>query len=105
MNNKVYEKSSYIIFRVKNGFIVYNTKKQFSEGHTHMKSFKASKTLIDLAINKKIPRSNSKYYMTSLLRISNDEKFSKQINEIIQVKKQKTKYSYRNKTIVSKRKR
>lgn len=105
MNNKVYEKSYYIIFKVRNGFIVYNTKKQFDEGHTHMRSFKASKTLIDLAIRKKIPRSNSEYYMTSLIRISNDEKFSKEISEIMKVKKQKTKYSYRNKNKVSKRKR
>ena len=45
--NKVYEKQGYIILTVINGYIVYNTNKVFSEGHTHIKSCSVANTLID----------------------------------------------------------
>ena len=43
---KVYEKKEYIILKVKKGYIVYNTKKEFENGHTHLQSFEMSKTII-----------------------------------------------------------
>ena len=36
---KIYEREGYIILRVKRGYIVYNTKKNFKNGHTHIQSF------------------------------------------------------------------
>ena len=56
--SKVYEKQGYIILRVRNGYIVYNTNKVFSEGHTHLKSFAMAKTLIDNCIKHKIGRAS-----------------------------------------------
>ena len=56
MYNKIYEKKGFIIFQVKEGYVVYNTKKDFQEGHTHLKHFEAAKTAIDLVINKKVPK-------------------------------------------------
>lgn len=53
MFNKIYEKKEFIVFQVKKGYVVYNTRKSFEEGHTHLKHFEAAKTAIDLAINKK----------------------------------------------------
>ena len=47
MYNKVYEKKEFIIFQVKNGYIAYNTKKSFKDGHTHLRSFESAKTAID----------------------------------------------------------
>ena len=62
--NKVYEKQGYIILRVRNGYIVYNTNKVFSEGHTHLKSFTMAKTLIDNCIKHKRPKTNNYYVIT-----------------------------------------
>ena len=66
MFNKIYEKKEFIVFQVKKGYVVYNTRKSFEEGHTHLKHFEAAKTAIDLAINKKIPRSKDGYYIDKL---------------------------------------
>lgn len=47
MYNKVFERKGFIIFQVKEGYIAYNTKKNFEEGHTHLKNFNAAKNAID----------------------------------------------------------
>ena len=39
---KIYERDGYIILRVKRGYIVYNTRKRFENGHTHIQSFSKS---------------------------------------------------------------
>ncbi|VIF90547.1 Uncharacterised protein [Clostridioides difficile] len=84
--NKIYEKNEYIIIKVRNGYIVYNTNKIFGEGHTHLKSYNAARTVIDLAIRKKIPKSYSIYFITSLKRISNDINYIKSINKLIETR-------------------
>ncbi|HBF0312723.1 hypothetical protein KWW45_11325 [Clostridioides difficile] len=88
-SNKIYERKEYIIIKVRNGYIVYNTNKIFEEGHTHLKCYNAAKTAIDLAIKKKIPRSHSLYFLTSLIRISNDINYIKNINTIINTRNRK----------------
>ena len=97
MYNKVYERKEFIIFQVKNGYIAYNTKKAFKEGHTHMKCFKSAKTVIDLVIRKKVPRSNDLYYLTSLIRLSEDLAYITKINDLIKYKEEKSKIkNYQN---------
>ena len=91
MNNKIYEKKEFMIFKVKEGYIAYNTRKNFQEGHTHLKHFEAAKTAIDLVINKKVPRSTDGYYLTSLIRLSADEFYISKINELIETREQKGK--------------
>lgn len=91
MNNKIYEKKEFMIFKVKEGYIAYNTKKNFQEGHTHLKHFEAAKTAIDLVINKKVPRSTDGYYLTSLIRLSEDEFYISKINELIETRERKGK--------------
>lgn len=63
-----------------NDFVVYNTKKKFTKGHVHVKSFKIGRTLIDLAIKKKLPK--NPYLALSLMRISNDEEYIKKLKEL-----------------------
>ena len=70
MYNKIYERKEFMIFQVREGYIVYNAKKSFQEGHTHLKHFEAAKTAIDLVIRKKIPKSTHGYYLTCLLYTS-----------------------------------
>ena len=97
MYNKIYERKEFMIFKVKNGYIVYNAKKSFQEGHTHLKHFEAAKTAIDLVIRKKIPRSTHSYYLTSLIRISEDDSYINKIKELINSREQKgKKYKYYN---------
>lgn len=91
MNNKIYEKKEFMIFKVREGYIAYNTKKNFQEGHTHLKHFEAAKTAIDLVIKKKVPRSTDGYYLTSLIRLSEDELYISRINELLETRERKGK--------------
>ncbi|MEG1311939.1 MAG: hypothetical protein RSD47_08040 [Romboutsia sp.] len=91
MYNKIYERKEFMIFQVKDGYIVYNTRKVFEEGHTHLKHFESAKTAIDLVINKKVPKSTDVYYLSSLIRISEDNQYISKINELIESREQKGK--------------
>ena len=92
MNNKVYERNEFIIFQVRNGYIAYNTKKSFEEGHTHLRCFASAKTAIDLVIRKKVPKSTDEYYLTSLMRLSKDAIYIKKIKELIYYKEKENNY-------------
>ncbi len=87
MYNKIYERKEFIIFQVRNGYIAYNTKKPFKEGHTHMRWFDSAKTAIDLVIKRKVPKSTDSYYLTSLIRLSEDLYYIKKIKEIMSYRK------------------
>lgn len=89
MYNKIYERKEFIIFQVKNGYIAYNTKKAFKEGHTHLRCFESAKTAIDLVIRKKVPKSTDLYYLTSLIRLSQDTIYIEKINELIECKQKR----------------
>ena len=93
---KVYERKEYVILKVKNGYIVYNTNKLFEEGHTHLKSFNMAKTLIDNCIKKKRPKTNNLYLITSHIRVSNDPKYSSILQELIEAKEDRGIRTYRN---------
>lgn len=94
--NQIYKKDEFIIFPVRSGYIAVNTKGEFKDNHTHLKHFNATKKAINLVIGKKIPRSNSFYYLNSLKRLSLDQEYKDKITSLIKVKKQKGKQVYRN---------
>ena len=78
----IYRRGDYIIIKTKKkSYIVINKKKSFKQGHTHTKDFKYSKSLIDLAIRKKLPRKANKKVITSLIRISDDKNYIKNLEE------------------------
>ena len=85
--SKVYEKQGYIILRVRNGYIVYNNNKVFSEGHTHLKSFAMAKNLIDNCIKNKSQKTNNKYVIMSNIRVEDDDRYIMKIEKILEVKK------------------
>jgi hypothetical protein len=95
----IYQREQFVIVAVANGFIAINTKKEnWKDSHTHLHSFNAAKTAIDLVIKKKIPKEKSFYYLRSLMRLSDDEKYVEEIKNLIEVKKSKgKKLSYNNK--------
>lgn len=96
----VYERSNYVVYRGnknKEGFIVYNKNKPFNKGHTHLKSLKRCKEVIDNMINKNFPLSWSNFFIVSMLRLSDDKEFSKKLKELHNTRLQKgKKKSYRN---------
>ena len=91
MGEKVYEKKEYIILAVKKGYVVYNTQKPFSMGHSHIYGFNMAKTVVDNCIR-------NLYLLTSHVRVSNDEKYIKSINELIEARKNKDRNKYRNRS-------
>ena len=99
---KIYEREGYIILRVKRGYIVYNTKKNFKNGHTHIQSFDMAKTIIDNNIRKKRPKTNSIYLIESHIRVTNDSKYKKMLEELLAPKEDRTKDNkYHNRNICS----
>ena len=99
---KIYEREGYIILRVKRGYIVYNTKKNFKNGHTHIQSFDMAKTIIDNNIRKKRPKTNSIYLIESHIRVTNDSKYKKMLEELLASKEDRTKDNkYHNRNICS----
>ena len=101
-SHKVYEKEEFIILKVhsgkKVGYIAYNTKKEWKDGHTHLDSFDMAKTIISNIIKFKKPKTSNIYLLKSHIRLSNDPEYTKYIEEIIDAKKSKCKQSYRNRT-------
>ena len=99
---KIYERDGYIILRVKRGYIVYNTRKRFENGHTHIQSFEMAKTIIDNNIRKKRPKTNSIYLIESHIRVTNDSKYKKMLQELLASKEDRTKDNkYHNKNMCS----
>ena len=90
LSEKIYERREYIILRVKKGYVVYNTKKRFESGHTHLQSFEMSKTLIDNCIRKKRPKTNSLYLLESHIRVTNDSKYKQVLEEILDAKRERS---------------
>lgn len=90
--NQIYCKHSYQIYKASGGYIVYNTNKDFQNGHTHLTSFKSAKYLIDLCLHKSIPFHLDRYRLISLSRITDDELYQKKIMDLLTNKKPKVSY-------------
>ena len=105
-SQKVYEKQNYIILKVKSGkkigYIAYNTRKEWEEGHTHLESFNMAKTIIDNVIKHKKPKTKNLYLLQSHIRLTDDPSYVKFINELIDAKKNNRKSSYRNERYIVK---
>lgn len=101
-SQKVYEKEEFIILKVnsgkKIGYIAYNTKKDWGDGHTHLDSFDMAKTVISNVIKRKKPKTKNLYLIRSHARLSDDPAYVGYIEELITTKKSKGKQDYRNRT-------
>lgn len=97
MSRVKYRKNGFVIFPCGDGNIVYNTRKPFENGHSHLRSFKACKDAIFFVTHKKIPKEVRPYYLTTLKRLSTDPGYRKKIEELLYVRKRKgTKQKYVN---------
>ena len=101
-SQKVYEKDHYIILKVKSGkkvgYIAYNTRKEWENGHTHLESFNMAKTIIDNVIKHKNPKTKNLYLLQSHMRLSDSEEYDKFITDIVE-SKNKNKCNYKNKNM------
>ncbi len=95
MGNQVYARNEFIIIKMTRGFIVINKRKAFAEGHTHIKTFKTAKYLVDLAIHNSMPYNLSLYLLTSLTRISENETYQRKIFDLIANKRNRGLRRYR----------
>ena len=99
-SQKVYEKEHFIILKVKSGkkigYIAYNTRKEWEEGHTHLDSFNMAKTIIDNVLKRKRPKTKNLYLLNSHIRLSDSPAYDRFINDIINARKNKKKQGYRN---------
>ena len=100
-SKKVYEKDHYIILQVRSGkkvgYIAYNTRKEWEEGHTHLESFNMAKTIIANVIGHKKPKTKNSYLLHSHIRICDDQEYVEFIEQLMETKKQKGRHEYINK--------
>jgi hypothetical protein len=100
--HRVYEKNEFIILKVHSsntvGYIIHNTMKEWEGGHTHLSSFDMAKTIISNVIQRKKPKTSNVYLMRSHIRISADEKYNEHIEHLIEIKRDKAKQNYYNRS-------
>lgn len=75
MSVQIYQNLNFKVYKAGSGFIIHNTKKSFKNGHTHVHKYDICMIMIKLISNKKIPKNRSKYFIESLIRISDDEEY------------------------------
>lgn len=84
MGMQIYQNTHFKVYRAMDGYIVHNIDKGFENGHTHVQKYNTCMVLIKLLVNKKIPKSRSRYFLESLLRLCDDEGYRQQIlNQLI----------------------
>lgn len=88
---RVYKKAYFNIYSNEVGYIIHNTRKEFHYGHTHIKEFSTAKYLVDLALHKSLPNRNLKYFIESLIRITDDEEYKKKLMYLSKTKLKKKK--------------
>ena len=76
---QIYQNLNFKIYKVGHGFIIHNTNKNFQNGHTHVQKYDTCMIMIKLIKHKALPRSHSKYFLESLIRISDDNEYIKRI--------------------------
>lgn len=78
---QVYQNTHFKVYKADDGFIVHNIDKGFQDGHTHVQKYTTCMVLIKLLVQKRPPRSKSRYFLESLLRLCDDEGYKELIRE------------------------
>ncbi|WP_175412880.1 hypothetical protein [Clostridium sp. AWRP] len=77
--NQIYKKENFIVIPVCNEYLVINTNKIFKEGHTHVKSIGVARMLIDLSINRQLPK--NPYFVGNLVRIASNKEYINKLQD------------------------
>ena len=85
MLRTVYSKKHYKIYRVVgNDYIVYNTRKEFKTGHTHIHNYNTAKYILHLSLHSSIPKKHiNLYLLQSIIRISTNKTYVQSIQKLI----------------------
>lgn len=86
----VYQRGDYVVKEISIGHYLFNKNRKSIDEHTHIKTKKTCKDLIDMIYRKKVPNSN--YLRESILRICRDEKLIQAVKHKIEKDKQKPKF-------------
>lgn len=81
---RIFQRKEYSIYKVKRGYIVHNTNKEFRIGHTHVRSFNKAKSIVDLAIRKKLPNTPRRWEIESLIRVTNNNTYRNKLRDLYQ---------------------
>jgi hypothetical protein len=83
MGMQVYQNTHFKVYKSEDGFVIHNIDKGFENGHTHVQKYNTCMVLIKLLVNKKAPKSKSRYFLESLLRLCDDENYKQQIQQLL----------------------
>lgn len=82
---QIYKRKNYCIYsshKQSHAYIVHNKNKEFSNGHTHISNYNTAKFIINMAINKTIPKTKvNDYILLSIIRVSEDKEYIKKLEE------------------------
>lgn len=81
---RIFQRKEYSIYKVSDGYIVHNTNKEFRIGHTHVRSFKKAKSIVDLCVRKKLPNTLRKWEIESLMRVTNNNTYRNKLRNLYQ---------------------
>lgn len=84
MGRTVYSRGNFIVFESRDGWVVYNVKKKFQEGHTHLHSFKSAKDLVGFSTECRVPMKADIYYLVSLQRVTTNKDYYNKLQERIE---------------------
>lgn len=85
------DEKDFVIDRLQDGSFRVTRTDINGDYHTHTKSKKLAKTVIHNVCYDKIPLNSRNYTLISIYRLSNDEKYRKKIQKILDTRKQKGK--------------
>ena len=84
MSRKIFQRKEYSIYKCSDGYVVHNTNKEFENGHTHIHNYNKAKSIIDLAVRKKMPNTPRKWEIECLLRIVKDKKYKERLRSLLE---------------------
>ena len=84
----IYKKKNYKIFSSSHSsyYIIWNTRKPFEDGRSHINNYNLAKHIIDLAINRKIPDKKKKYIIESLIRLTDNSNYKNKLESLLEKK-------------------
>lgn len=84
MSVQIYQNPDFKVYKAGDGYIVHNKHKNFKDGHTHVKNYDTCMVMIKLIERREMPKSKNRYFIQSLIRISNDIKYISKILKCVQ---------------------
>jgi len=89
MGRQVYQEGDFKVYRAGHDFIVHNARYNFKEKHSHIRTLNIAKQIVYYAKKRIVPRGFSFYLLRSLIRVSDDERYIHELEDLIDVRKQK----------------